>query len=156
MVQFIRLKILAREVGHGHKKVDKYQSKNLKEPKSAKYILTYSLGPLCIWKCSLWPLQGVGAQRWQILSSYVDLRIWSQPRTQTYQKGKIVKKDRYARFEYLNMLHTFLLWIWHFGLLSNFVCRESAIWDHVWVETEKLKRGWERGKNMWLSQLGLL
>jgi hypothetical protein len=29
MIQVIRLKIIAQEVGHGHKKVEKYQNQNL-------------------------------------------------------------------------------------------------------------------------------
>jgi hypothetical protein len=36
MVQVIRLKILAQEVGHGHKKVEKYQSQNLEGTQKSK------------------------------------------------------------------------------------------------------------------------
>jgi hypothetical protein len=43
--------------------------------------------------------------------------------------------------------------VWCFGLHSNSVCRESVIPGSVSGETEKLRKEWEKGNFLGLSQL---
>jgi hypothetical protein len=98
-------------------------------PKRAKFILTFNLGCSFVWICSMWPLQGVGAHRWQFSSSQVELVVWSP--TSTSNRPKWVKWLKTLSMQGLSVQLCcvyLLLRVWCFGLflLGAFLFRRSS------------------------------